>query len=160
MELSLQLQQKQVLSQKMQQSVEILQMNALAISEYAKELAEENHLLEWSEEEGMAEIKKEKLLQKLEWLEEADEQNRSLYRMEQEQEEREREDSRFGRTEGQSLREYLLFQINILKIPEDNKKVLRFLAESTAESGYLEADAVECLIERYQLKETTAARIL
>lgn len=160
MELSLQLQQKQVLSQKMQQSVEILQMNALALSEYAKELAEENPLLEWSEEEGMAEIKKEKLLQKLEWLEEADEQNRSLYRMEQEQEEREREDSRFGRTEGQSLREYLLFQINILKIPEDNKKVLRFLAESTAESGYLEADAVECLIERYQLKETTAARIL
>lgn len=158
MELSLQLQQKQVLSQKMQQSVEILQMNALALSEYAKELAEENPLLEWSEEEETTEIRKEKLLQKLEWLEEADEQNRSLYRMEQEQEER--EDSRFGRTEGQSLREYLLFQINILKIPEDNKKVLRFLAESTAESGYLEADAVECLIERYQLKKTTAARIL
>ena len=160
MELSLQLQQKQVLSPKMQQSVEIMQMNALALSEYAKELAEENPLLEWSEEEETTEIRKEKLLQKLEWLEEADEQNRSLYRMEQEQEEREREDSRFGRTEGQSLREYLLFQINILKIPEDNKKVLRFLAESTAESGYLEADAVECLIERYQLKETTAARIL
>ncbi|MGN1230744.1 MAG: hypothetical protein ACI4TP_02490, partial [Anaerotignum sp.] len=120
MELSLQLQQKQVLSQKMQQSVEILQMNALALSEYAKELAEENPLLEWSEEEGTTEIQKEKLLQRLEWLEEADEQNRSFYRMEQEQEEREREDSRFGRTEGQSLREYLLFQINILKIPEDN----------------------------------------
>ncbi|MGN0136488.1 RNA polymerase factor sigma-54 [Anaerotignum sp.] len=160
MELSLQLQQKQVLSQKMQQSVEILQMNALALSEYAKELAEENPLLEWSEEEEPAEGFREKLLQKLEWLEESDEQNRSFYQMEQEQKEREREDSRFGRKDGQSLREYLLFQINILKIPEDNKKVLRFLAESTAESGYLEADAVECLIERYQLKESTAARIL
>ena len=117
-------------------------MNALALSEYARDLAEENPLLEWSEEEEPLESRKEKLLQKLEWLEEADEQNRSFYRMEQEQEELEREDSRFGRTESESLREYLLFQINILKIPEDNKQVLRFLAESTAESGYLEADAV------------------
>ena len=50
MELSLQLQQKQVLSLKQQQSVAILQMNALALSEYAREMAEENPLLEWSEE--------------------------------------------------------------------------------------------------------------
>lgn len=160
MELSLQLRQKQVLSQKQQQSVEILQMNALALSEYAKELAEENPLLEWSEEEAPAENQKEKLLQKLEWLQESDEQNRGLYRMEQEREEQEQKESLFGRKEGQSLREYLLFQINILKISEGNKKVLRFLAESTAESGYLEPDAMECLIERYQLKESTAARIL
>ena len=55
------------------------------------------------------------LLQKLEWLEEADEQNRSLYRMEHEQEEKERETNAFGRKEGQSLREFLLFQINIQK---------------------------------------------
>ena len=48
MELSLQLQQKQVLSLKQQQSVAILQMNALALSEYAREMAEENPLLEWS----------------------------------------------------------------------------------------------------------------
>ena len=50
MEISLQLQQKQILSLKQQQSVEILQMNALALSEYARELAEENPLVEWQEE--------------------------------------------------------------------------------------------------------------
>ena len=160
MDLSLQLQQKQVLSQRMQQSVEILQMHALALSEYAKELAEENPLLEWTEDVLQAEERGEKLLQKLEWLQEADEQNRGYYHIEQETAEREEADSRFGKKEAQSLREYLLFQINILKIPEDHKKVLRFLAESTAESGYLEADAVESLIERYHLKEKTAARIL
>ena len=38
--------------------------------------------------------------------------------------------------------------------------MLRFLAESTAESGYLEADAVEMMMERYPMKESTAARIL
>ena len=50
MELSLQVQQKQILSQKMQQSVEILQMNAVTLSEYIREFAEENPLVEWNEE--------------------------------------------------------------------------------------------------------------
>ena len=50
MDLSLQIQQKQILSQRMQQSVEILQMNTLALSEYIREVAEENPLLDWSEE--------------------------------------------------------------------------------------------------------------
>lgn len=161
MDLSLQLQQKQVLSQRMQQSVEILQMNTLALSEYARDLAEENPLLEWSEETPASLWEKQgaKLLQKLEWLAEADEQNRSYYRLEQENEQ-EREDSRFGKKDTQSLREYLLFQINILKIPEGHKIVLRFLAESTAESGYLEKDALEMMREKYPMKLETAARIL
>ena len=50
MDLSLQMQQRQMLSQRMQQSVEILQMNTLALSEYIREMTEENPLLEWKEE--------------------------------------------------------------------------------------------------------------
>lgn len=160
MELSLQLQQKQVLSQRQQLSVEILQMNSLALSEYARELAEENPLVEWNEEGEQAEQRESKLLQQMEWLEEADEQNRGYYRMEQETQEQEREDNRFGKKDAQSLREYLIFQINTQKIPEGHKVVLRFLAESTAESGYLEKDAIEMMREKYPMKETTAARIL
>ena len=160
MELSLQMQQKQILSQKMQQSVEILQMNAVALSEYIREFAEENPLVEWNEEKEPVQQENTELLQKLEWLEEADEQNRSLYRMEHEQEEKERETNAFGRKEGQSLREFLLFQINIQKIPAGHKAVLRFLAESTAESGYLEKDAIEMMMEKYPMKKSTAARIL
>lgn len=156
MEISLQLQQKQMLSLKQQQSVAILQMNALALSEYAREMAEENPLMEW-QEEGEP-LQKEKLLQKMEWLEAADGQNRGLYAVEHEADEKDAE--RFGSKEGQSLREYLLFQINTQDIPEGHKTVLRFLAESTAESGYLEADAVEMMMERYPMKESTAARIL
>ena len=106
MELSLQVQQKQILSQKMQQSVEILQMNAVTLSEYIREFAEENSIVEWNEEKEPMQQENTELLQKLEWLEEADEQNRSLYRMEHEQEEKERETNAFGRKEGQSLREF------------------------------------------------------
>ena len=158
MEISLQLQQKQTLSLKQQQSVAILQMNALALSEYARELAEENPLVEWSEETEAFALQKEKLLQKMEWLEEADEQNRSFYQVEHETDEREHD--RFGSKDGQSLREYLIFQINTREIPEGHKVVLRFLAESTAESGYLEPDAIEMMMEKYPMKESTAARIL
>ena len=156
MELSLQLQQKQTLSLRQQQSVAILQMNTLALSEYARELAEDNPLVEWSEEEEPR--NGQKLLQRLEWLEEADGENRSFYRAEQEADER--EDARFGSKDGQSLREYLIFQINTREIPEGHKVVLRFLAESTAESGYLEADAVEMMMEKYPMKKVTASRIL
>lgn len=156
MEVSLQLQQKQVLSLKQQQSIEILQMNALALSEYAKELAEENPLLEWDEESFLP--RQEKLLQKMEWLEESDTANRSLYRVEHEADERDAE--RFGRKEEQTLREYLLFQINTQNIPEGHKVVLRFLAESTAESGWLEKDAIPMMMKRYPMKQETAARIL
>lgn len=158
MEISLQLQQKQVLGLKQQQSVEILQMNALALSEYVREVAEENPLVEWTEEGKDFAQKKEQLLQRMEWLEESDTANRSLYRVEHETDERETE--RFGRKDGQTLREYLLFQINTQEIPEGHKAVLCFLAESTAESGYLEKDAVEMMMERYPMKKTTAARIL
>ena len=154
MEISLQLQQKQILSLKQQKSVEILQMNTLALYEYARELAEDNPLIEWNEEDGV----QENLLQKLEWLEEDDMENRSLYRVEYESDEQEA--ARFGRKEGESLREYLLFQINTKKIPEGHKIVLRFLAESTAENGYLEADAIDMMVERYPMKESTAMRIL
>lgn len=158
MEISLQLQQKQTLSLRQQQSVEILQMNALALSAYARELAEENPLVDWSEGEEAFDRRGQELLQKMEWLEEADGENRSFYQAEQEG--KEREDARFGSKDGQSLREYLIFQINIQEISEGHKAVLRFLAESTAESGYLEADALEMMMERYLMKETTAARIL
>ena len=156
MEISLRLQQRQVLSQKQQQSVAILQMNALALSEYARERAEENPLVEWAEENFFSQ--QERLLQKMEWLEETDTANRSMYRVEHEADERDA--TRFGRKEGQTLREYLLFQINTQPIPEGHKAVLRFLAESTAESGWLEKDAIPMMMERWPMKKETAARIL
>lgn len=114
MDLSLQLAQKQILSQRMQQSVEILQMNTIMLTEYIHELTQENPLLEWQEVSDEQAVKEDKLLRKLEWLEEADEQNRSMYRVEQE-DERDQRDS-IGRRERESLREYLLFQINILNV--------------------------------------------
>ena len=158
MEISLQLQQKQMLSLRQRQSVEILQMNALLLHEYAREMAEENPLMEWDEEADDMELRQERLLNRMEWLEEADEQNRSMYSVEHEA--AENETDAMADRQGQTLRGSLLFQINTRDIPEGHKAVLRFLAESTAESGYLEADALEMMMERYPMKAETAERIL
>lgn len=158
MDLSLQLAQKQILSQRMQQSVEILQMNTIMLTEYINELTQENPLLECQEEPVEQSAKEDKLLRKLEWLEEADEQNRSMYRVEQE-DEGDRGES-VGKRERESLREYLLFQINILKVKDKVKRVLRFLAESTEESGYLEKGALEVAEKKYHLIGNDSKEIL
>ncbi|KXL54038.1 RNA polymerase sigma-54 factor [Anaerotignum neopropionicum] len=158
MDLSLQLAQKQILSQRMQQSVEILQMNTITLSEYMNELTQENPLLEWQEAPMEQPARDDKLLCKLEWLKEADEQNRSLYRVEME-DERDRKET-IGRRERESLREYLLFQINILKVDEGVKHVLRFLAQSTEESGYLEQGALEAAEGKFHLKRACSTDIL
>ena len=58
--------QKQGLSHKMLQSVEILQMNAQELTEFMKELSLENPVVEI--EEAAPEDKAGERIQKLEWL--------------------------------------------------------------------------------------------
>lgn len=158
MDLSLQTQQKQVLSPKMQQSAKILQMNTLALSTYLREIAEENPLLEW-EEDTISSEKDDTLLQKLEWLQDADEQNRSYNQIEFDSE-NERENNICRKKEDMGLREYLMFQINILSVNQKNKQVLRFLVENIMESGYLEADALETAMIKFHLSSPYAEETL
>lgn len=150
MDLSLQLSQKQILSQRMQQSVAILQMNTISLSEYIHEAAETNPLLDLEESQGVPVAKNEKILEKLEWLAETDEQNRIFYRGEHEEAEA-RDGHQDGKRERATLREYLSFQVNICKESKATKRVLHFLAESVEESGYLSIGALEVAKERFGL---------
>lgn len=155
MDLSMELSQKQILSPQMQQSVEILQMNTLALSEYAKEAAEENPLLEWDEDE-FNEKKENQLLQKLEYIAESDEQNRGFYHIEKEETVRET----VGKNDMESLKEYLLFQIHLLKVGEKERVALSYLAESVEESGYLSEDILESIQKRLHFTKEEAEKAL
>lgn len=77
MAIKMTLAQKQIISQKMIQSVNILQMSSLELTEYIKEVALENPVVDFPEEE--ADTKNEERIKKLEWLASLDEQNRSYY---------------------------------------------------------------------------------
>ncbi len=150
MQLSMNLSQKQSLSQHMQQSAEILQMGALTLFEYIQGLAMENPVMEW--EEPKEEQEYDKALKRLEWLEASDEQNKGYYQQEREDRE-ENDDWRFPQRQEQTLEEYLLFQINILPIKAKQRAVLRFLAESILDSGYLEEDSLQAAKEQFFLSE-------
>ena len=78
MEQNLILEQRQLLSQKMIQSLEILQMNTQELEQFLKDKALENPMLDL-EEVYKTKDENSKLLKKLEWLEKTDEQNRVYY---------------------------------------------------------------------------------
>ncbi|WP_317854983.1 RNA polymerase factor sigma-54 [Chakrabartyella piscis] len=159
MELSLQVEQKQILSQRMQQSVAILQMNTISLSEYIHEVAETNPLLDLQEDSGVLVAKNEKVLDKLEWLAESDEQNRNFYHAEQEDAQT-HADNRGGKRERATLREYLSFQVNICKEEDCTKRILHFLVESVEDSGYLSLGALEVAKERFSLSVDEGEKIL
>ncbi|MCR5812289.1 MAG: RNA polymerase factor sigma-54 [Lachnospiraceae bacterium] len=79
----------QTVSQKMIQSVKILQMNAQELSDFISELSLENPMVELSPESFRDED--EMRLRKLEWLSNLDEQNRAFYKYDRE----DAEDTRF-----------------------------------------------------------------
>ncbi len=158
MDLTLQLRQKQVLSQRMQQSAEILQMNTLALSEYIHTLSEENPLLEWTDPQDNI-PKDNRLLDQMQWLHEADEQNRHLYQMDQDSD-TEQENACFGQNPTASLRDYLHFQISILSITKQQQLLLDFLADNIQDCGYLDEEALHELQKRYHLSDTQKQALL
>ena len=82
MELNMELSAGVALSQKMIQSVEILQMSALELEQYIKDAAMDNPIIELDETftRGSSEDEQDgELKRKLEWLRSSDEQNRVYY---------------------------------------------------------------------------------
>ena len=83
MELKMELSQKQILSQHMVQSMEILQMSAQELEGYIEKLALENPVIELAETSPVkADTHQEDLQRKLDWLESTDLQNRVYYQQE------------------------------------------------------------------------------
>ena len=82
MALSMEQSQKQVLSQKMIQSVTMLQMSAQELSEYIKEESLGNPVVDL--EYPVLENGDQERIKKLEWLAGLDEQNRAFYRYDKE----------------------------------------------------------------------------
>ena len=156
MDLSLTLSQKQILSQRMQQSAEILQMSTLTLSEYIQDLTIENPVMEFETDFPDPEDSFVKLREKLEWLDGTDEQNKPYYQEEQE----ENEDWKFRQSEKEGLREYLLSQINILPCKGSRLRLARFLAESVDDSGYLDAGALCKVEERFGLSSQEVEEVL
>lgn len=143
------LEQKQILSQKMIQSAEILQMDVQELEEYIQKQALENPLIDLEEmEKGISGFlygneknetnENEDLKRKLEWLNHADEQNRLYYAQEYEESE-EKTPWNFAMEEN-SLEDYLMSQLIMIADTEEDRKCLEFLVCSLDSKGYLKED--------------------
>lgn len=83
MELGIDLKQKQVLSQQMLQSMEILQMSAQELETYITELSTENPTIELPDSfQEKTDSGQEDIQRRMDWLESTDQQNRVYYQQE------------------------------------------------------------------------------
>lgn len=141
----LNLTQTQKLSEKMIQSLQILQMNTQELEEYLKEKELENPLIELEEHSNWSE-EKTNFQKKLEWIAKSDEQNRVYYEDEQEEQKQEREFS----TEEVGLSEYVLSQLASVSKTQLDSEIYEFLVYSLDERGYLIETAKE-LAEKFSM---------
>ena len=152
MNISLKQEQKQILSQKIFQSAEILQMTALAMQEYLTQQALDNPVLELTEKK--AEEPEDKTLEKYEWISSHDEQNRYLYQW-MENGKDDLPEWNIASPEDKTLAAYLWSQLIALRINPKEKSILRFMVNNLDNRGYYPDPLEECA-HRFQ---TATAKI-
>lgn len=132
--------QKQMVTQNMIQAVEILQMSAQELSDYMKELSLENPVVEI--EESQPEDKQEDQLKKLEWLATLDEQNRTWYRYDSEEDQQDRL-SNVSVRQGETLQNSLMQQLIAGQYSDMQMKVFEYIALCLDSNGYFTMEPAE-----------------
>ena len=156
MELNMAQKQTQTLSPQMMQSMEILQMGSQELLEYIEDAVQENPVLEMEENYDKRDEFSD-LKRKLEWLESTDAQNR--YYHQQDSEDDTDPLSNYGGVENgeENLYHYVISQLRLLELPQDELRAAEFLVESLNGNGWLdeplsalaaEAGLDEALLER------------
>ena len=137
MDIRLSVTQNQILSQKMIQSMEILQMSSQELNEYIKEVALENPVVD-IEEAYETPDKAADLVKKLEWLDSIDERNRIYYRQEYSSEDA--NDKRlmdYSENMGEELSEYVMDQLLTVELTDLQYDVIQFMVYSLDSKGYM-----------------------
>ena len=148
--------QRQVLSQKMIQSVNILQMSAQELTEYIKKIALENPLVDLEEPEQ--EDKNQERLKKLEWLANLDEQNRVYYRREYEDSDANDIMNVRSRDE-ETLADNLLSQLIGMGYTEAEYHVFEYIAQCLDSSGFYTGTSEE-IARRFGITNDKADEML
>jgi len=157
MDLKLEMSQQQVLSQKMIQSAEILQMSSLELENYLKDTAVENPVIDiddhYDESDNSSDIER-----KLEWLARSDEQNRVYYSEDRDADDKQSmwnvKDSR-----GDDLASHMMDQLMAQPLTKDERKTAEYIVDLLDSRGYF-ADSLENVVFACQTDMDTAERML
>lgn len=140
MDLKIEISQKQMLSQHMVQSMEILQMSAQELEGYIEKLALENPVIELPDSNTPEpDSRQEDLQRKLDWLESTDLQNKVYYQQEKTAENMEANwhDSRESE---EDLSEYLLSQLLLAGYDKKDQVIVEYMIRSLDARGYFTDD--------------------
>lgn len=152
MNLELQVKQNQALSQRMLQSVRILQMTSQELESYVDELALENPALdvERAASESIDAYQQDYAVR---------EQDRYLTQRQNNDDDTPGENWNFSTVQDETLREHLLSQLDLRSFPRRDALILAFLLESLDGRGYLTEDAA-FVAERFQTAAEDVERLI
>ena len=156
MELKMEMAQNIVLSQKMIQSTEILQMSALELEKYIKDLAMENPVVDL-EEQASEPVSGDELARKLEWLDSSDEQNRVYYSSDYNEDEKDRWN--FSADEGEDLGDYLMSQLIGADYSHQDMEILNYMVQCLDSRGYFTEDVAQ-VAQTFQVDEDKVLSLL
>lgn len=147
MDLKLQAKQTQVLSQRMIQSAEILQMTSQELNTYINDLALENPVIDLSE--AVWDGRQRESIEQQQWLTSFNEENYYLYQRQNNDDDYDFKTSwNIDTDQGETLQDYLWSQLVTEDFTEKEKEILRFMLESLDSKGYLTEsteDIARCL---------------
>lgn len=156
MALTLNTEQKQILSQKMIQSANILQMTATQLEQYLNDLSMENPVLDLVQKQP--EEFNDKELEKYQWLRSHDDQNRYLYRTIEHSND-DSQDWNINQEYPESLHEHLWNQLLTKQIAKEEENAYHFLLDSLDSKGYF-TDPLSEFALRFGLTEERASHML
>ncbi|MBQ4177256.1 MAG: RNA polymerase sigma-54 factor, partial [Lachnospiraceae bacterium] len=135
-DLNLSVAQKQILSQQMLQSVQILQMSAAELESYIENLALENPVIELGERETHPDRAEQMELQrKLDWLSSTDHQNQVYYQSERDSDDPENNWQDLRASE-ETLEDYLRAQLLRTHFSPREQKLLDCILNSLDSRGW------------------------
>lgn len=154
MDLQLELSQKQIITQKVIQSMEVLQLNALELTGYLETLHLENPVMEIESDEG-GEFDKEKIdmERKLEWLSTTDRQNRVYYSDDYSGSDAYDKAANPAASE-ETLYDYLHAQLILDKTSKKERAILEYVLNCLDEKGYFKED-IEAIAKEFRTDSKT-----
>ena len=159
MDLKIEISQKQMLSQHMVQSMEILQMSAQELEGYIEKLALENPVIELPDSTAaQPDSRQDDLQRKLDWLESTDLQNKVYYQKERTAENMEANwhDSRESE---EDLSDYLLSQLLLAGYDKKDQVIVEYMIRSLDARGYF-TDDLSAVAEYFQVSQEHIEELL
>ena len=163
MKLGMHLEQKQIISQQMIQTLKVLEMNVTELESYLTRLSAENPVVELEpseyrkEMEDLALARQAEFERKLEWLSSADRQNRTYYA--DDAPDQGLNAVQDPASSGETLAEHLHTQLLLKEYTARDFRILDFMARSLDSRGYF-TEPLSIVTEHFSVTEDEAESLL